>query len=42
LSTGGQAAGSTLNWLGLVAFVVLCALAYLDSVRGKPGRAEGK
>jgi len=38
----GEAAEPMLNWLGLVAFIALCVLAYLDSRRGKPQQAEGK
>jgi putative OPT family oligopeptide transporter len=41
-SLGGAAAEPWLNTWGLVAFLVLCMLVYLDCLRGKPERAEGQ
>jgi putative OPT family oligopeptide transporter len=40
-SLGGAAAEPTINWLGLAAFLGLCALVYWDCLRAKPERREG-
>jgi putative OPT family oligopeptide transporter len=38
---GGEAAGPMLNWFGLAAFLILCALVYWDCMRAKPESHEG-
>src|SRR5439155_15457998 len=40
-SLGGEAAEPLLNWLGLAAFLGLCALVYWDCLRAKPEKREG-